>query len=283
MIASNVPATGRSGPGIFLLHGFLITLSILVLYPVIFMVLTALKNNQDFFLRPLWLPSTLQWANFVQAWRVAKMGVHFLNSIIITGGALALLLITGSMASYAIARLLSRLGVYLYLFFLAGIMIPGQMAIIPIYLMLRDMSLHNTHLGVILVEAAFALPLTIFILTGFLRMLPKELEEAARIDGASELSIFWRIMLPLCRPALAAVTIFSFVSFWNEFLFPLVLLTKNEMTTVTVGLMAFRGEYVANYTLMFAGLTLATIPIVALYLAMQRQFIEGLTAGALAG
>ena len=196
---------------------------------------------------------------------------------------MALLLVTGTLAAYALARYPFRGNDLIYLYFLTGIMVPIRLAIIPLFILMRDLHLLDTHWSLILVYAASGLPSAIFILAGFFRAVPRELDNAARIDGAGELGILVRVMLPLVRPALAIVTIYNIIPIWNDFFFPLVFIHQDRLKTLPLGLTVFFGEFATNWALLFAGLTLAAAPVVALYVVMSQQFIKGLTAGAVKG
>jgi raffinose/stachyose/melibiose transport system permease protein len=184
------------------------------------------------------------------------------------------------MAAYALARYRFRGNEAIYLFFLSGLMVPLKLAIIPLFIQLATLGLVDTHLGLILVYTAMGLPSAIFILTGFLRTLPTEPEESARIDGASEARIMWSIMLPLARPAMVIAGIHNAVPIWNDFFFPLVMVQTDRLKTLPQGLTVFMGEYNTEWGVLFAGLTLAALPITLVYMALSRQFIAGLTHGA---
>ena len=164
-------------------------------------------------------------------------------------------------------------------YFLAGLMLPFRLAIVPLFLLLNDMGLVDKRLGLILVYAATGIPFSVFILSSFFRQLPKELTEAARIDGAGEFTIFGRIMLPLVRPALATVIVFQFVPLWNDFFFPLVLLRSTNKWTLPVGMTRFFGEFQTDWSTLFAGLIITTLPLILIFLLATKQIIAGLTAG----
>jgi raffinose/stachyose/melibiose transport system permease protein len=168
-------------------------------------------------------------------------------------------------------------------YFLTGIMVPIRLAIVPLFVLMRDLHLLDTYWSLVLVYTASGLPSAIFILTGFFRALPRDLDNAARIDGAGELNVLLRVMLPLVRPALAIVTVYNIIPIWNDFFFPLVFIHEDRLKTLPLGLTVFFGEYATNWALLFAGLTLAAAPVIGLYILMSQQFIKGLTAGAIKG
>ena len=169
---------------------------------------------------------------------------------------------------------------FILMFFVAGLTLPLKLAIIPLFILLRDLGILNTHAALIVVYVATGLPTTVFIMTGFIRTLPSELEDAARMDGASEALIMWKIMLPLVRPALVIAGIQNVVPIWNDFFFPLVFIQSDRLKTLPQGLASFMGEYNTDWGVMFSGLTLSVLPIVVIYIVLSKQFINGMTSGA---
>jgi raffinose/stachyose/melibiose transport system permease protein len=216
----------------------------------------------------------------VTIWEQTRFPRYLLNSLIVTVSSVTTILVVGTLAAYALARYRFRGNELIYLFFLSGLMVPLKLAIIPLFIQLTSLGLIDTQLGLILVYTAMGLPSAIFILTGFLRTLPFELEESARIDGASEGRIMWSIMLPLARPAMVIAGIHNAVPIWNDFFFPLVMVQTDRLKTLPQGLTIFMGEYNTEWGVLFAGLTLAALPITIVYMALSRQFISGLTHGA---
>ena len=264
-----------------LIQLLLIGNTMLILYPMVMMGLSAFKSTREIFRNPFGLPEVWSLANFVRVWEQTNFPLYFRNSLVVTAGAVALILLLGVMASYALARYEFRGNELLYLFFLSGLMLPLKLAVIPLFIQLKAMGLTNSHLGLMCIYAAEGLPSAVFILTGFLRTLPRELENAARIDGASELQILWSVMLPLIRPALVIVAIYNLVPVWNDFFFPLVFLQRESLKTLPLGLTVFMGQYSTDWAVLYAGLTIAALPVIALYVILSRQFIAGLTAGAI--
>lgn len=255
----------------------------LVILPLCFMVLSSLKTTREIFQRPFGWPATIGWQNYAAVWRTAHFSAYFRNSVVVTVASMALILATGTLAAYALGRYRFRGNDVLYVYFLAGIMVPIRLAVVPLFVLMRDLHLLDTYWSLILVYAASGLPSAIFILTGFFRALPRDLDNAARIDGAGELNVLLRVMLPLVRPALAIVIVYNVIPIWNDFFFPLVFIHENKLKTLPLGLTVFFGEYATNWALLFAGLTLAAGPVIALYILMSQQFIKGLTAGAVKG
>lgn len=265
----------------FLIQLVLIFNAVIMLYPILVMAISGFRTTREIFSDPLALPSTLNLENFARVWTETDFPRYMANSVFVTTSAIFLVLVLGTMAAYALARYEFPGNSVLYLFFLSGLMVPLRLAIIPLFIQLRAMGLINTHLGLICIYAAMSLPPTVFILTGFLRTLPSELEDSGRIDGASEAQILLRIMLPLARPALVIVSIYNLVPIWNDFFFPLIFIQSERLSTLPQGLTIFMGQYSNEWSVLFAGLTVAALPLIALYIVLSRQFIAGLTAGAI--
>jgi raffinose/stachyose/melibiose transport system permease protein len=213
-------------------------------------------------------------------WGETRFPRYLANSLLITVASVTLIVVLATMAAYAIARYRFAGNELLYLFFLSGLVVPLKLAIIPLFIQLKALALIDSRLGIVLVYTAMGLPSAIFILTGFLRTLPSELEDQGRIDGAGEARIMWSIMLPLARPAMVIAAIHNAVPIWNDFFFPLVFLQSPDIKTLPQGLTVFMGEYNTEWGVLFAGLTLAALPITLVYVALSRQFIAGLTHGA---
>ncbi|MEX2543252.1 MAG: carbohydrate ABC transporter permease [Trueperaceae bacterium] len=264
-----------------LIQIILITHTVVILYPIVMMGLTAFKSTREIFRNPFGLPDVWSLANFIRVWEQTNFTLYFRNSVVVTSGAILLILVLGVMASYALARYQFKGNELLYLFFLSGLMLPLKLAVIPLFIQFKSMGLTNNLLGLVCIYAAEGLPSAVFILTGFLRTLPRDLESAARIDGASEFQTLFRVMLPLIRPALVIVAIYNLVPVWNDFFFPLVFIQSESLKTLPLGLTVFMGQYSTDWAVLFAGLTVAALPVIALYVIMSRQFIRGLTAGAL--
>jgi raffinose/stachyose/melibiose transport system permease protein len=191
-----------------------------------------------------------------------------------------LILLFSTMAAYAIARYEFRFSNAVLMFFLSGMTVPLKLAIIPLFIQLDTLHLIDTYTGLVLVYVAMGIPSAIFIMTGFLRSLPRELEEAARLDGANELRVMVSVMLPMARPAMVIVAIQNAVPIWNDFFFPLILITSDRLKTLPQGLTVFMGEFTTNWGVLFTGLSLAALPITLVYIALSRQFIAGITQGA---
>lgn len=254
--------------------------AIIMVYPLFVMVISSFKTNAEIFTSPFALPAHFSLDNVHKVWAETNFVRYLANSIGITGASVALILVFGTMAAYAIARYEYRLNGAVLLFFVSGMTVPLKLAIIPLFLQLDALHLVDSYAGLVLVYTATGIPSAVFIMTGFLRSLPRELEEAARMDGAGEARIMVSIMLPLARPAMVIVAIQNALPIWNDFFFPLVLITSDDRKTLPQGLTTFVGEFVTNWGVLFTGLSLAALPIMILYVALSRQFIAGLTQGA---
>ncbi len=265
----------------WLIQAMLALNAVFMLLPLGVMLLSAFKTNAEIFTSPFALPAAWNLDNLTAVWTGTDFAVQLANSALVTSASVALLLTIGTMAAYALARYRFRGRDWLMLFFLSGLMLPLKLAIIPLFLQLDALHLIDTRAGLVLVYTAMGLPSAIFILTGFLRALPTELEESARIEGASEARIMLQIMLPLARPALIIAGLQNAVPIWNDFFFPLVFITTDRLKTLPQGLTNFMGEYSTDWGILFAGLTLSALPITLCYILLSRQFIAGMTQGAL--
>jgi raffinose/stachyose/melibiose transport system permease protein len=247
--------------------------------PMIVMLLDSFRSNTDVLSDPLGLPSSPSFASYSTAWTEASFATYVRNSALVTVAAVALDVCVSLPAAYALGRYAFRGSGVLTAYFLSGLMLPIRLGIVPIFYLLSSFGMQDSRVGLVLVYAASGIPFSVFVLSAFFRGLPRELEEAARIDGAGEFRIFSRVMVPLVRPAIATVVVFRFVPLWNDFFFPLVLLRTTSKYTLPVGLTQFFGEYQTNWSALFAGLTIAVLPLIILFVVATKQIVEGLTAG----
>jgi raffinose/stachyose/melibiose transport system permease protein len=268
---------GRDG----LLQLLLYANTVVMLFPIVIMVLSGFKTNAQIFTQPFGFPDLTHVENFVAIWTQTNFVRYLANSFLVTGVSIVLILALGTMAAYAIARYAFPGAALVLLFFLAGLTVPLKLAIIPLFILMRDLGILNSQLSLIGVYVAMGLPTTVFIMTSFLRALPSELEDAARMDGANEAIIMWKVMLPLATPALVISGIQNAVPIWNDFFFPLIFIQRDELKTLPQGLTTFMGEYNTDWGVLFAGLTLSAAPIVLIYILLSRQFINGMTQGAI--
>jgi len=281
MAVRNASKTRSSTWSIDLLIQFvLIANTLLMLGPIVIMVFSAFKNNVQIFQSPFSIPDFTNLANLTKIWTETNFIAYFGNSILVTSVSMFLILTLGTMAAYAIARYKFTGSGFILMFFVAGLTLPLKLAIIPLFILMRDLGILNSHASLIVIYVATGLPTTVFIMTGFIRTLPSELEDAARMDGANEALIMWKIMLPLVRPALVIAAIQNVVPIWNDFFFPLVFIQSDRLKTLPQGLASFMGEYNTDWGVMFSGLTLSVLPIVIIYILLSKQFINGMTSGA---
>lgn len=268
----------------------LVGYAVWVVFPMVWVAYSSLKADQEIFRDTFALPrmDALHTENYANAWREAQFGEYFFNSVLVTTCSVALIVMLGAMAAYALSRFQHRLGGFVFWLFLAGLTIPVQLSIIPLFYELRALGLLNSRFGLILVYTANGLPFAIFILAGFFRSLPRALYEAAVIDGCSEFSAFWKVMLPLARPGLITVAIFQFIGVWKEYFYAFMLVggdLDGSARTLPLGLanLSITSQYRSDYGMLFAGIVLVTIPILVIYVALQRYIVKGVTAGALKG
>ncbi|MGO1847673.1 MULTISPECIES: carbohydrate ABC transporter permease [unclassified Microbacterium] len=265
--------------GRLLANVFLWGYAVIAIGPLLLMVSNSLRTQAQIAEDPLGLPLQPTFKSFQNAWLTASFDTYFINSIVVTVGSVIVTTAVSVLAAYAFARAKARFFRGIEALFLSGLMLPVHLAILPLFYLLDSLRMTSNILSLILVYGALGIPFTTFVLTVFFRRLPLELEEAARIDGAGPLRTFLQILLPLVRPALATVIVFRFVPVWNDFFYPLILLRDRESYTLPVGLTRFFGEYSTDWPQLFAGLTIATIPLVVLFLVATKQIISGLTSG----
>jgi raffinose/stachyose/melibiose transport system permease protein len=274
-------------PGVLALRGLgvLIVLfwSALVIVPLTILLSVALKSPVDLLNNPMGWPARFVWSNFADAWNNAALGQAFANSALITSCTLLGLIVCGAMAAYPLARFTGPWSQRTYLYFVAGLIVPIQLGLFPLYKEMHDLQLINTYYGVILLYIAFNLPFVIFLYTGFIKTVPRELEEAAILDGAGPMQTFWMIVFPLLRPVTATVAITSTLGIWNDFFIPLIFLQRDGMQTLPLAIYNFVGQFNNNWSLIFASVIISSLPLIVLFLILQRYFIKGIAAGALRG
>ncbi len=264
------------------LYFFLIITAAIMLVPFIWMLSASLKFNKDVFTFPIdWIPESPRWQNYVDIWKKIPLGTFFLNTTKLTIIVTFLQLLTSSFAAYAFAKLDFKGKKGLFLGYIATIAMPWQVYMVPQFMMMRSFGLNNTHLAIICLQAFSAFG--VFMMKQFYEGVPTELCEAARIDGMNEYGIWAKIMLPLSKPALATLTIFTFVNTWNDFLGPYLYLTKQKLKTIQIGLRMFIGQYSAEYGLIMAGSVVALIPVLVVFLSLQKYFVEGVAASGIKG
>ena len=278
---STAPVRRRPAPSLrsVAVVALLTAYAVVAVGPLLFMLLQSFRPSDEIFDDPLGMPHELYLGNYEEAWRVARFATYFTNSVLVVVAGVTLCTVVSAMAAYPLARYSFRGNGVLTAYFIAGLTLPIELAVVPIFYLLGSMGMVDSRFGLMLVYAATGIPFSVFILAAFFRGLPRDLEEAARLDGAGEFRIFARVMLPLVKPALATVAIFQFVQLWNDFFFPLILLRSTDKYTLPVGLTNFFGEYQTNWGAVFAGLVITTLPLVVLFLFLTRQIVSGQVAG----
>ena len=261
-------------------YSALVLMSLLSVVPLIWVWFSSLRSSQEIADDPLGLPWPPDWSSYARAWTDARFSDYLMNSVLVAVGTVVLVTVTAVPAAYALATLRLPAARPIFLLFLLGLMIPVWSIIIPLFFQLRDLGLVNTRTGAVLIESAIGLPFAIFLLRAFMRDLPSEILDAARIDGAGHLRTLIHIVVPLARPALQALFVFQFMWSWNELVIPLFFLQADEVRTLPIGLTFFQGRFTSDTAVLAAGTTLASLPVLIIYVLFSRQFIQGLTAGA---
>lgn len=258
----------------------IILFSLLIIVPVSMVVITTLKTSDYFYLNPTGLPDAVTFQNFIDIVKENNMHIHFINSLIVTVSTIFLCLFIASLVSYVIMRLTGWKSFLLYGVFIVGMMLPAQVNMIPLYGVVDALGLLNSLIGLILVSTTSFMPIVVFIVAGFMKTIPRSMIEASTMDGASEWQIYRKVALPLSAPAMATAAIFVGVMVWNDLLYPLLFVASPGKKTLPLSLLDFQGEYFTNYPMIFSGVLIASIPMIILYIFLQRYFIEGMTAGA---
>ncbi|MFE7468419.1 carbohydrate ABC transporter permease [Streptomyces sp. NPDC057499] len=271
---------GRTLPfGRYALELLMIAVAVAFLFPVYALVTLALKDPRQISESPLAPPSPPTLGNFGDAWSSASLGPALVNSTVITCVSLLLLIVLGSTGAYYLARCARGLGYGLYVLFLLGIVLPFQLGMIPLYKLVDGLGWLGTYQGMVLFYTGIQLPFTVFLYTGFVRALPQDYAQAALIDGCNHRQAFTRVVFPLLRPITGTVIILNAVFVWNDFFTPLLYLGGSARETVPVGIFAFVGQYVSDYGLVFAGLVLAALPVLIVFVILQRYVIKGFAGG----
>ena len=265
-----------------LLYIFLILMAAVMLLPFLWMLSASLKQDRDVFTFPIqWIPADPEWSNYQRIWTQIPLLTYILNTVKLTIIVTLLQLFTSSFAAYAFSKLRFKGRNALFLGYIATIAVPWQAYMVPQFMMLRGMGLNNTHLAIIILQAFSAFG--VFLMKQFYEGVPTELCEAARIDGMTEYGIYAKIMLPLAKPAISTLTIFTFVNTWNDFLGPYIYLTRDNLKTIQLGLRSFIGQYSSEYGLIMAGSVVTMIPDLAVFLSLQKYFVEGVASTGLKG
>jgi len=263
------------------LYVILALLALVWIVPVFTLVVTALKSKQDFYsgIGLFQLPENIAWGNFINAFTKGRLFTYMKNDLIVSGFKVPLGILVEALAAYALTRLNIKHKTGIFIFFLIGMMLPMQAALVPINIIYSKLNLLNTYFGLFYVYIGFGISFGILILRGFMKGIPKDIDEAAYLDGCNKWQMFLHVILPIVKPAIATLFITDFLSTWNEYLLASVIINDNAMKTVPVGLMTFVGEHGTDYGYLCAGVLIAIIPVMIVYLFFQRYFVEGM-AGA---
>ena len=260
----------------------LLTLAALLwLVPLVMLFLSAIRSTTEFYtnLNLFTIPKVIKWSNFTDAWTKGNLGIYMKNGLLVSLVEVPLEVLFSSMCAFALTRLGVKHSNGIFIFILVGMMLPRQMALIPLNIMYSTLGMTNTYFCLWFTYIGFGIPMGVLVFRGFFRAIPKEMDEAANIDGCGKLRLYWSIIMPVAKPTVATMFFLDFLSTWNEFLLQSVLITKDTMKTVSNGLMSFIGEFSTDYGLLSAGVLVSIIPVLIIYLVFQRQFVEGM-AGA---
>ncbi|MEU2339803.1 carbohydrate ABC transporter permease [Streptomyces sp. NPDC006654] len=280
---SATPSTPNASVRGLPLHLVLVVVGALMAVPVVYAALSGFKSTKELSANPVGLPRSWVVSNYTDILGSGSFWRLIGNSALIAVASTVLVVAVSALAAFSFARFAFRGREVLFTVFTMGLMFPFAVAALPLFLLLRSMGLLDNPLGVILPQAAFGLPMTIIILRGFFREIPGELEEAATLDGCGPFAFFWRILLPMARPALGTVSVLAVVTSWNNFFLPLLVFNDSTWWTVPIGVQQFQGQYATDYARVFAYLVLAMVPALAFYSVAERQLVGGLTAGATKG
>ena len=261
----------------------LLIMVIICIYPIVWMFFGSMKDKAEFYTNIWGLPKQIHLDNYIAAWKNADFGRRFINSLIVTLGSMCIMIPVTSCAAYAVARLNFKGKNLIDMYLLLGIMIPAGVLGIPTFTVAMKMGLLNSHFGLMLIYAAQNIAMGMFIMRGFFISLPRELEEAAMIDGCSRFGCFVRIIVPLARAGVATQVIFNGLTIWNDYFMANIMITKDELRTLPLSIANFVGKHSTNYPELFAMLTMATIPVIIVFVLSQKSFIEGVAAGAVKG
>ncbi|WP_433343170.1 carbohydrate ABC transporter permease [Micromonospora sp. CA-111912] len=264
-------------------HIALAVWAVIVIVPILWTFLAAFKNTSEIFSSPWTLPAELRWENFSRAWTKAHVGRYFVNSVIVVGCSTFATMLLGSMAAYVLARYKFWGNRAVYYLFVSGLAFPVFLALVPLFFVVKNLGLLDTHTGVILVYTAYSLPFTVFFLAAFFRTLPSSVAEAGMIDGCSHTRLFFQVMVPMAKPGLISVAIFNIIGQWAQYQLPLVLLSNaKDKWVLTQGIadISVNAGYEADWSGLFAALTIAILPMIIVYAVFQRQIQSGLTSGA---
>ena len=257
--------------------------SLTYLYPLLWLIINSLKTDTEMFIDPWSVIPSFQFDNYATAWVSGKIGTSFFNSVMVSFTSVGVTIVVASKAAFALKRFKWKLSGFVMGLFLIGVMIPIHSTLIPLFMVFNKIGLLNKHISLVLPYVAFALPTSIFILSGFMATFPKEIEEAAVIDGCSMKGVFWRIIFPLSKSSIATISIFNFVTAWNELMFALIFMTSDSKMTLPVSLTRFKGQYSTSWTIQLAAVVIMVLPSLIAYFFLNDKIIKSLTIGAVKG
>ncbi|MCB1300887.1 MAG: carbohydrate ABC transporter permease [Tetrasphaera sp.] len=256
----------------------LVLLVLAVIYPLLWMVFSSFKNNSELFANPWSLPGELRWGNFERAWNAGVVR-FFVNSTLVTAASIVTTTLISAWAAYGLVRVNVPFSGPITGLLLGGLMVAPTVALIPLFGLLQRLHVYDSVWALLILYTAFRIPFTTFLIRAYLIDMPREMDEAAYVDGATRTQIFWRLVLPVCRPILVSAALLQALFAWNEFAFALVFISNTENKTLPVGLMDMQSRLLTEWPVQFAGLTMAALPMIILFLIGQRQFLRGLTEG----
>ncbi|SCZ03161.1 carbohydrate ABC transporter permease [Alkaliphilus peptidifermentans] len=259
-----------------------ITYAICIIYPLLWMVISGFKTKSELFLNTWALPQEWVWGNYKTAWDVG-VGRYFFNSVFVTSISVALSVIISAGCAFALSRFRFKGEKIILLIVIGGLMLSPQVSLISLYKLLQKLNIYNTYLALIIPYVAFRIPFTTFLIRSYLIDLPREVEDAAYIDGCNSWGVFWQIILPMSKPIISTASLLTAMQVWNEFMFALVFIEDSKYKTIPIGLMSLRSTLSTDWTVLLAGLTISVIPMIILFIVFQKQFVRGLTSGSVKG
>ncbi|WNC15377.1 carbohydrate ABC transporter permease [Brevibacillus brevis] len=267
--------------GLYAKYLVLLLFSFLALYPIFLMIISSFKSNMEILTSPLGLPHSLAGANYAEVWERVNFGAYVWNSVYVSALSVFFILFLSSLAAFYLSRYPFRWNPYVLFFFMLGLMLPMKLAILPLHMIMLDLHLLDTLTSLVILYVAGGIPFGVFVFYGFFKTLPTELDQSARLDGCNGFQVYYKIILPLMKPALATVGIVHLIGVWNDFFYPLIFLKSEELSTIPLGVLTLFGEYDTEWNLLFASLTISSLPMIIAFLFASKQFIEGLTSGAI--
>ncbi|QQE74903.1 carbohydrate ABC transporter permease [Brevibacillus composti] len=267
--------------GQFAKYLVLLIFSFFALYPIFLMIASSFKSNIDILTAPLAPPETFSLENYKLVWNKVNFGAYIWNSVYVSGLSVFLILFLSSMAAFYLSRYPFRWNPYVLFFFMLGLMLPMKLAILPLYMIMLKLQLLDTLTSLVILYVAGGIPFAVFVFYGFFKTLPTDLDQSARLDGCNGFQVYYKIILPLMKPALATVGIVHLIGVWNDFFYPLIFLKSEELSTIPLGVLTLFGEYDTEWNLLFASLAISSLPMIVAFLFASKQFIEGLTSGAI--